>query len=458
VTKDKLSTVSEAKEDWANIEAEYLKDISSQILREAEKQGASSAEAAASVHSGISIGVRCGDVETIEYSHDRGFGITVFFGHRKASASTSDLSPESIRSSVETACAMARHTEVDECAGLADPERMATDFTPDLDLWHPWKIEPEAAIGIALEMEQAAFDLDPLITNSEGGNIHNGTSLSVYANSHGFVGQQASSQHSLSCSVLAQNTQSMQRDHAYDIKRCADDLKDHKKIGVEAAKNAIKRLDAKSIQTRQSPVLFKAEVAKSIFGHLVSAASGGSIYRDASFLIGQLEQQIFSDIVQLQQQPFEPRGLRSAHFDSEGVTVRPNKLIDDGRLCSYIMGSYSARRLKLESTGNAGGVYNLTLTPGKMDLEGLIRQMDTGLLVTEVMGQGVNIITGDYSRGCSGFWVEKGKIQQAVEGITIAGNLRDMFKNIVAIGNDTDFRSSIRSSSILIDRMTLGGD
>ena len=434
-----------------------LEQMVEDLLKEAREQGASSAEAAASFDSGLAINVRKGDVETIEHTRDQGLGVTVYFGQRKGSASTSDFKPEAIRETVRAACNIARYTNEDPCSGLAEAELMAGDL-PDLDLYHPWDITPEEAIELGIRCERAALDLDPRISNTEGAGINTHSGLHVYGNSHGFVGGYPSSRHSLSCSVIGRQEQSMQRDYWYTVARRAEQLEPEAEVGRIAAERTLARLGARKIGTCQVPVIFRADVAGSLLRSLISAISGSSLYRKASFLLDQLGEPVFPSYIQIQENPRMPGGLGSASFDSEGVATRDKQIIRDGVLQTYLLGSYSARKLGLQSTGNAGGVHNVSITPGDQDLDGLLRQMDRGLLVTEMMGQGVNMVTGDYSRGASGFWVEQGEIQYPVEEITIAGNLKQMFSQLLAVGNDLDLRSSIRTGSLLIERMTVAGE
>ncbi len=428
-----------------------------QLLDEAKRQGASSAAAAISGDTGLSVTVRMGEVETIEHTRDNGLGITVYFGQRKGSASTSDLSHEAIQESVKAACDIARYTSEDEYAGLADADLMAKQI-PELDIYHPWPIDAAGAILLGQECETAARTLDPRISNSEGATINSNAGLHIYGNSHGFIGGYPSSHHSISCSVIGQQGGAMQRDYWYTVGRAAVDMEAPAAVGERAAERTLARLGARKIGTRKAPVLFQAEVATSLLGGLIRAISGSALYRNASFLRDHLGQQIFPDFVQIHENPLLLRGLASAPFDSEGVATGPRNIITGGILESYILSSYSARKLGMQTTGNGGGVRNIAIDPGHEDLPGLLRMMDRGLLVTEMMGSGVNIVTGDYSRGASGFWVEGGEIQFPVEEITIAGNLRDIFQQLVAVGNDEECRGSIRTGSWLIENMMIAGD
>jgi PmbA protein len=395
-------------------------------------------------------------VETVEHTRDRGFGLTVYFGQRKGSASTADFNPESIQATLEQACAIARYTEEDPASGLADPARMASYF-PELDLWHPWAIDTAQAIALGVQIEDAGR-AHAGISNSEGAGVQMGESLSVYANSHGFIGRERGTRHSLSLSLIAEDDHGMQRDYWYDSVRSANDFMSAQALGDEAARRTLARLGARSLSTRQAPVLLAPSIARSLIGHLLSAVSGGALYRGASFLIDHVGKPVMPAWMNIIEQPHLRRGQGSAAFDAEGVATADNPLIENGVLARYVLGSYSARKLGLRSTGNAGGIHNLIVEPGQDDFEGMLARMGTGLLVTEVMGQGVSTITGDYSRGAAGFWVEQGKIAYPVEEVTIAANLRDMFAGIQAVGNDVDRRSHLLTGSILLDKMTIAGE
>jgi PmbA protein len=408
------------------------------------------------ISQGLSLTVRLGEVETVEHTRDKGMGVTVYFGQRTASASTTDFSEQALRETVRAACTIAKYTAEDDCAGLADPERLAKNI-PDLDLYHPWNPGTERAIELARAAESAARGLDKRITNSEGGSLSTHEGLEVYGNTHGFLGAVAATRHSLSVSVIAQDDSGMQRDYWYTVARAAGALESPEKVGLEAARRSLRRLGSQKLSTRECTVLYEAPLASSLLSHLVSAVRGSSLYRQASFLLDSIGKPVFADFVRIYEQPHLKGAQGSAAFDSEGVATKPRDLIRDGILQGYVLDSYSARKLKMVSTGNAGGVHNLTIEPGKDNLEGLIRKMNTGLLVTELIGFGVNMVTGDYSRGAAGFWVENGAIQYPVEEITIAGNLKDMFRHVTAVGNDVDTRGNIRSGSILIENMTVAG-
>jgi PmbA protein len=441
--------------DDSNSRLDRLATLAEDVIRRCRAAGASEAEVGASVDIGLNVGVRLGDVETIEHTRDRSFGVTVYFGKRKGSASTADLQPDSIAKTIEQACAIARYTEADPDAGLADPARLATHF-PDLDLWHPWRLAPEEAIRLGIEIEDAGRAFAG-ISNSEGASVQAGETLSVYATSQDFVGKERGTRHMLSCAMIAEDAAGMQRDYWYEAVRAAIDFPDAASIGRKAAERTLARLGAQQLGTRDCPVLFTPEVARGLIGHLVSAVSGGALYRKASFLLDHVGRKLLPDFMEIVERPLLPRGHGSGAFDAEGVATMDRELIRAGVLQRYVLGSYSARKLGLASTGNAGGIHNLVVAPGNDDFAAMLKKLDTGLVVTEVMGQGVSIITGDYSRGASGFWVENGKIVYPVEEITIAANLRDMFAGIVAIGADVDPRSHILTGSILIERMTVAG-
>lgn len=443
--------------DTGSADLDRLAAITEDVIRRCRAKGASEADVAASIDLGLSVNVRLGDVETVERTRDRGVAVTVYFGKRKGSASTADLDPASIEQTVDKACAIARYTEEDPANGLADADLLAKDI-PDLDLWHPWDISPEEAIRLAVEIEDAGRAFDPRIDNSDGASVQVGASMTAYANSLGFVGTERGTHHSLSVALIAEDANGMQRDYWYDSVRAAGDFMPAAEIGRKAAERTVSRLGARRLSTRDCPVLFVPETARSLIGHFLSAVSGGSLYRRASFLLDHVGKRVFPEWMQIAERPRIPRGHGSTAFDSEGVATRDSDLITDGVLARYILGSYSARRLGLRSTGNAGGVHNVVVQPGQDDLAALLKRMGTGLLVTDLMGQGVSLITGDYSRGASGFWVENGEIAYPVEEITIAANLRDMYANIAAVGSDVDRRSHILTGSILLERMTIAGD
>jgi PmbA protein len=436
---------------------ERLEELVSDILSLARDEGAQAAEAAVSCNAGLSVNVRLGEVETIEHTRDKGLGVTVYMGQRKGSASTSDFSASAVRETVGAACNIARHASADEFAGLAEAGRMATD-PPDLDLYHPWPLDAEAAIEIATRTEDAARNADSRISNSEGAGVSRQDALFCYGNSHGFVGGYPSSRQSLSCAVIAGSGDSMQRDYWYTVSRRADALEAPEDVGAAAARRTVSRLDARKLSTRETPVVYAADVARGLFQHLISAIRGSSQYRKASFLLDAAGETLFPEYMRIHEQPHLPTALGSAAFDSEGVATWERDLVTDGVLQGYVLDSYSARRLGLPTTGNAGGVHNLTVESNAGTQEELLAEMGNGLLVTELMGFGINGVTGDYSRGASGFWIENGAVAYPVHEITVAGNLRDMFANLRKVGSDVDQRGNIRCGSVLIDQMTVAGE
>jgi len=427
-----------------------------EIIAEARRQGASACEVAVSLEQGLSTSIRQREVETVEFNRDQGFGITLYLGQRKGSASTSASGPEAIRETVAAALAIAKHTSEDEASGLADAALMARDL-PALDLYHPWDISPEASIELALACEAAAFDANPLIRNADGSQVSTHQGCRVYGNSHGFIGGYASTRHSLSCVMIAEKDGQMQRDYWYDVNREGHLLASPEAIGRKAAERAASRLGARPVPTCEVPVLFAAELAGGLFGSFLSAVSGGNLYRKSSFLEGTLGQQLFPEWLTLDERPHMPRALGSAGFDGDGLATYAKPFVDGGRLVSYVLSTYSGRKLGMPSTANAGGVHNLFVTHGNEDQAALLRRMGRGLLVTELMGSGLNMVTGDYSRGAAGYWVENGEIQFPVQEVTIAGNMKEMFRQIVAVGNDLEVRSNVRTGSILIERMTVAG-
>ncbi|MCZ6470436.1 MAG: metalloprotease PmbA [Gammaproteobacteria bacterium] len=437
-------------------DVESFKNIVADTLKMAQASGASQAEAGLSVSQGLSVAARMRKLETIEHQQDNGLGISVYFGQHKGSASTSNLEPDAIRKTVEAACNIARYTSEDPCTGLADAELMAQEFN-DLDLYHPWEISAEAAIELALECESAALDFDDRIINSEGASVDINAGVSVYGNTHGFLQSERKTRHSISCSVLGESDAGMQRDYWYEISRNPNHLTTARAVGLKAAERTVKRLDARKLKTQQSPVLFVPEIARGLIGHFTAAIGGSAQYRKASFLLGKINTRIFPEFLQLVEYPFESQALGSANFDSEGVIVKQSDLVTDGVIQSYLLDSYAARKLGLQSTGHASGVHNLTLQSTGKSFDDCVKSMHRGLLVTELMGHGVNTVTGDYSRGAAGFWVEKGEVSFPVEEITIAANLKDMFAGIVEIGDDFDMRGSIRTGSIMLENMTIAG-
>jgi len=433
-----------------------LQEQVEQILAEAKRQGASACEVAVSLEQGLSTSVRQREVETVEFNRDQGFGITLYVGQRKGSASTSASGAEAIRETVAAALAIAKHTSEDESSGLADKALMAKDLQ-DFDLFHAWDITPEQAIEQALICEAAAFDADARIKNADGTTLNTHQGCRVYGNSHGFIGGYASTRHSLSCVMIAEADGQMQRDYWYDVNRQGDLLADPVSIGRRAAQRAARRLGARPVPTCEVPVLFSAELAGGLFGSFLGAISGGNLYRKSSFLEGALGQKLFPEWLTIDERPHLMRAMGSSAFDGDGLATYAKPFVENGELVSYVLGTYAGRKLGLPSTANSGGVHNLFVTHGDEDQAALLRRMGRGLLVTELMGQGLNMVTGDYSRGAAGFWVENGEIQFAVQEVTIAGNMRDMFKQIVAVGNDLELRSNIRTGSVLIERMTVAG-
>ena len=436
--------------------ADKLQTLVQFSLEEATRQGATSAEASINIENGLSVTARLGEVETLEHHNDHGLGITVYVDHKKGASSTTNLEPDALKDAVAAACSIAKFTQEDDCAGLADEDKMPTRVQ-DLDLDHPWNLAPEEALDLAIECENHARELKE-ITNSEGATVNTSRGTSLYANSHGFMGSYTSTRHSLSCIVVAEKNGAMQRDYWFTASRKPDDLESAITVGEKAANRTTSRLGAKKISTQSTSVIFDANMARSLLSHFISAISGGALYRKASFLLDQLDKKIFSDLVNITDDPHILAGLGSSVFDLEGVATQPRTIVDNGILKSYILSSYSARKLGMQTTGNAGGVHNLMLTPGNKNLDELIHEMGRGLLVTELIGHGVNNVTGDYSRGAVGYWIEGGEIQYPVEEITVAGNLKNMFKNIISIGNDIDKRSNIITPSLLIDGMMIAGN
>ena len=436
-------------------ELDALEGHVQRALQQAKRAGASGAEIAAHTSLGLSVTARLGEVETLEHNQDRGISVTVLIGRRKGHASSADLRPESILACVDRAVDIARYTQEDKANGLADPSLLAREF-PDLDLWHPATLDAAAAIERALECESAGRS-DPLISNSEGATFNAALGLGVYGNSNGFMGRSAGTNYGQYCVLLAGEGEGMQRDYSFDSRRCLQDLESPGQTGAEAARRTVRRLGARKIPTAEMPVLFAPEVAKGLIGHLVGAISGSALYRNASFLKDQAGEQIFPGWVTLSERPHLLRGPSSACFDGEGVATRERNIIDSGILTSYVLSTYSARRLGLETTANSGGVRNLLLAPGGEGLDDPLAGMAEGLYVTEVMGQGVSLVNGDYSRGAAGFLVRGGQISHPVEEVTIAGNLREMFRNLKTAGTDIDTRGNIHCGSVLISTMMVAG-
>ena len=434
-----------------------LEQVVEQALSLARRRGASAAEAGVGFSSGLSVTVRLGEVETLEYQRDRSLGVTVYVGQRKGSASTANLSSSAVDETVTKALSIASFTAADEFAGLPDATRMAGAL-PDLDLAHPWEIEADEAIGLAQRCEAAGLAVDPRIRNSEGASVATHRTLRVFGNSHGFVGGYPSTSHSISCVVLGQSDGDMQRDYWYTAARDWRALEDIEEVGRKAAARALQRLGAGKLPTRKAPVLFAPELARGLIGHFTAAISGAAQYRRSSFLLDAAGQAVFPPAVSLVERPHLRGALGSAPFDGEGVATSDRDLVVGGVLAGYVLDAYSARKLGLATTGNAGGVHNLVVLGERLDSESLLRRLGTGLMVTELMGQGINTVTGDYSRGAAGFWVEDGVVGRPVHEITVAGNLRDMYRGIVALGDDVDCRGAIHCGSMLIEQMTIAGD
>ena len=432
-----------------------LKSLLSQAVDYARANGADAVELAASNDKGYSVTARLGEVETVEHHNQRSMGVTVYRGLAKGSASTNNVSIDAINQTIDAALEIAKFTAEDECAGLADADLMAMDY-PQLDLDHPWNVEPDEALEQAIRCEQVARD-DKRVVNSEGASVSSISTQLTYANSHGFVGEYRGTLHSVSCSVIAGDDKGMQRDYWYSTDRNANNLEDVESVGAMARERTVRRLGGRSLKTCSVPILFEPTLARSLIGHLFSAISGGALYREASFLLDSINKQILPDWLTITENPHLLGGLGSVPFDNEGVRTQARKVVEDGVLQGYVLSSYSARKLGMQTTANAGGVHNVRMTDSGKSQQDLLKEMGKGLLLTELIGHGVNTVTGDYSRGAAGFWVENGEIQYPVEEITVAGNLADMFTNISAIGTDIDQRGNIQCGSILIENMTIAG-
>ena len=433
-----------------------VKDAVAEVLEHAKKLGATGAEAAMSSTSGLSVSTRMGEVETIEFNQDGGLGISVYVGNHKGSASTADLNPKTLRTVVEKAIDIAKFTSDDPHNGVADKELL--EFAPlDLDLYHPWDVSPEQGIELCHSAEQAALNADERIVNSDGASFSSHQGLRVYGNSHGLIAGYPRTRHSISTMVIGKDGEQMQRDSAYTVSREQSGLKDAAAVGLEAATETLAKLNSQKLGTMKVPVIFRADIANSLFGHLVSAIGGGALYRKSSFLMDSLGTKVFSDCVNIAERPHLLKGLASTPFDSEGVKTIDREIIQGGELQTYLLASYAARKMNMTPTGHAGGIHNWLVEQTHQDLAQLLKTMGTGLLVTELMGQGVNTVTGDYSRGAAGFWVENGEIQYPVSEITIAGKLQDMFKAIVGLGGDIERRGGIQTGSILIEEMQVAG-
>ncbi|OGT43366.1 MAG: metalloprotease PmbA [Gammaproteobacteria bacterium RIFCSPHIGHO2_12_FULL_37_34] len=433
-----------------------LQEISQDILHEAARLGASQAEVGIGTNKGFSIGARGGDVETVEYHQDKTVDVTVFFGKRMGSARFSDLTGDAIRAAVEAACHIAKFTDEDPAAGLADKSELAFHYPP-MDLAYPWGISVEEAITLACQCEQEALAYDKRIMSAEDIRIATIEAFGLHANSYGFMGCFPYTRHEISCVLIAKENNEMQRDYSYTTACDANELESVSLIAKQAAEKSIRRLGARRLSTMKTPVIYIAEEARGLLGSFAAAIQGGSLYRKASFLLDHLNKKIFPDFIHIEEQPHLPRALGSAPFDDDGVATRPNVFIENGVLQQYSLGVYSARKLGMKTTGNAGGMHNFIIRPGTKDLAALLKTMDKGLLITEMMGQGVNLVTGDYSRGVTGFWIEHGDIQYPVHEITVAGKLQDIYKKIVEVGNDIDVRGNIRTGSLFIEEMMVAG-
>lgn len=453
----KPNNANQSKENSIISQLASVKSRVSQVLELAKSLGADGAEVAMSKQQGLSVGTRLGEVETVEFTNDGALGITVYSGGRKGSASTADLSENALKTTVEAAINIAKYTSVDDCSGLADKEQL--DFNPlDLDLYHPEQVSTDRAIEIATLCETTALAFDKRLTNSDGASFSSFEGFKVYGNSNGQIVGYPSTRHNISCVMIASDGDDMQRDYSYSVSREFDKLVSAEQVGLEAAKEVLSRLNARKINTSKVPVLFRADIANSLFGHFIAAISGGNLYRKSSFLLDALGDQVFPEHLTIEEKPHILRALASSPVDAEGVATIDRTIIENGVLNTYLLTSYSARKLGLTTTGHAGGINNWLVSAQGGSFDAMLKQLGTGLLVTELMGQGVNVLNGDYSRGAAGFWVENGEIAYPVTEITIAGNLKDMFNNIVSIGNDTEMRGSIRTGSILIESMQVAGN
>ena len=436
---------------------EQVEERVSEVIALAKSLGADGAEVAMSRQQGLSVSTRLGEVETVEFTNDGALGITVYQQGRKGSASTADLSDAALKQSVEAAINIAKYTSVDDCSGLAEKNLLAMS-PKNLDLYHPKVLSTDEAIALAKECEDTALAYDKRITNSDGATFASFEGFKVYGNTHGQLVGYPSTRHSLSCVMIANENDDMQRDYAYTVSREFDALIDAKTIGQQASKEALSRLHAHKLPTGKVPVMFRADIANTFFGHFIAAISGGNLYRKSSFLLDALGQPIFPEFLTIEERPHINKALASSAFDAEGVVTIDRDIIKAGSLETYLLTSYSARKLGMQTTGHAGGIHNWLVSANDGDFEAMLKKLGTGLLVTELMGQGVNVVNGDYSRGAAGFWVENGKIAYPVSEVTIAGNLKEMFKGLVAVGSDTDMKGSIRTGSIIIEEMQVAGN
>jgi PmbA protein len=447
--------------DSIQMQIEHVKKRVNDAMTMAKSLGADGAEVAMSRQQGLSVSTRLGEVENVEFTTDGGLGITVYKNGRKGSASTADLSEKALKQAIEAAVNIAKYTSVDECSGMADKDLLS--MTPeDLDLYHPKALTTEQAISLAKACEDTALGYDKRITNSDGATLESFEGFKVYGNSQGQLVGYPSTRHNLSCVMIAKEGDDMQRDYAYTVSREFDAMESAANIGQQAAKETLSRLGARKLPTAKVPVMFRADVANSLFGHFIAAISGGNLYRQSSFLMDAIGQQVFPEFLSISERPHLKKALASSAFDAEGVATLDREIITDGSLATYLLTSYSARKLGMKTTGHAGGIHNWQLGMKDAgqggDFDAMLKTLGTGLLVTELMGQGVNVVTGDYSRGAAGFWVENGEIAYPVDEITIAGKLQDIFAGIVAIGNDTDMRGSIRTGSIIVNQMQVAGN
>ncbi len=438
-----------------------MREASEQVLKLAKKYGASDAELSLNRGAGLSVEIHKSQVDKLEYNRDQGLSLTVYIGQHQGSATTGDLSKQAIEDTVKAACNIAKFTGEDKYTGLADAELMLSDDNnkDDLDLYHPWDLTAEQAIEITRECEAAALSFDKRIINSDGASISSYSGIGLIANTNGFTGIMPSSRHSLSCSVIGQTEgdEGMQRDYWYSSSRLHEQLESPEVVGKKSAERTLARLNGKQISTREANVLYSPEMSRSIVGHFIGAISGGSQYRKSTYLLDCVDEKVFPDFIHLHEQPHIKQAFGSCYFDKEGVATSNRDVVVDGAVQNYIMGSYSARQLGLQSTANSGGTHNLTLDSTGQSFDELLKMLGTGFYVTELIGSGVNGMTGDYSRGAAGFWVENGEIKFPVEEVTVAGNLKDMFQNIVAVGNDVDLRGGTRTGSILIEGMMVAG-
>lgn len=439
------------------LNANQLQELSQEILKEASRLGAHQAEVFIAGSKGFSVRAREGDVETVEYNQDKSIEITVYFDKRSGTASISDIRKEAVHAAVEAACHIAKFTDEDPAAGLANKDELAFDY-PHLESGYTWDISVEKAIELACECEREALAYDKRIMSAEEVSVATGNAITIYANSHGFLGLFPYARHEISCVLVAKDGDEMQRDYSYSIATDPSTLEGVSHIARVAAERTVRRLGAQRLSTRKAPVIFIAEEARGLLGHFAAAIHGGHLYRKSSFLLDHLGKKIFPDFVQIKEQPHLPFALGSAPFDDDGVRTSPNVFIENGILQSYALSAYSARKLGMKNTGNAGGTHNLTIQPGTKNLAELLKTMGTGLLITEMMGQGVNLITGDYSRGVGGYWIENGEVKYPVNEITVASKLQDMYAHLVEVGNDVDVRGNIRTGSILIEEMMIAGN